>query len=79
GFAAAAVGVLLLCIVIGAHFLIASIRRPLAQARELAERIAAGDLRAAAQGQTQRADEFGDLLRSLQAMSESLSGMVQQV
>ncbi|KAA9176425.1 HAMP domain-containing protein, partial [Delftia sp. BR1] len=79
GFAAAAVGVLLLCIVIGAHFLIASIRRPLAQARELAERIAAGDLSAAAQGQTQRADEFGDLLRSLQAMSESLSGMVQQV
>ena len=79
GFAAAAVGVLLLCVVIGAHFLIASIRRPLAQARELAERIAAGDLSAAAQGQTQRADEFGDLLRSLQAMSESLSGMVQQV
>ncbi|APE50559.1 methyl-accepting chemotaxis protein [Delftia sp. HK171] len=79
GFAAAAVGLLLLGIVIGAHFLIASIRRPLAEASELAERIAAGDLSAGVQGQAQRADEFGDLLRSLQAMSESLSGMVQQV
>ncbi len=79
GFAAVAVGLLLLGIVIGAHFLIASIRRPLAEASELAERIAAGDLSAGAQGQAQRADEFGDLLRSLQAMSESLSGMVQQV
>ena len=78
-FAAVAVGILLLCIVIGAHFLIASIRRPLAQASALAERIAAGDLSTGTQGQAQRSDEFGDLLRSLQAMSESLSGMVQQV
>nr|WP_312373117.1 methyl-accepting chemotaxis protein [Delftia acidovorans] len=78
-FAAVAVGILLLCIVIGAHFLITSIRRPLAEASALAERIASGDLSTGAQGQAQRSDEFGDLLRSLQAMSESLSGMVQQV
>ncbi|CAB5658506.1 Ribose and galactose chemoreceptor protein [Delftia tsuruhatensis] len=79
GFAATAVGLLLLCIVVGAHFLIASIRRPLAQASALAERIAAGDLSGGGQALPQRGDEFGDLLRSLGTMGDALSGMVQQV
>jgi methyl-accepting chemotaxis protein len=77
-FAALAVGLLLLAIVVGAHYLIASIRRPLAQAGALADRIAQGDLAACDQA-VGRSDEFGDLLRSLQTMVESLSRLVRQV
>ncbi|WP_311222789.1 MULTISPECIES: methyl-accepting chemotaxis protein [unclassified Acidovorax] len=74
---AVALGVLLLAIVLGAHFLIGSIRRPLAQANDLASRIAGGDL--SLQDNVTRGDEFGDLLRSQYAMSGSLARVVQQV
>ncbi|MGL6205263.1 MAG: methyl-accepting chemotaxis protein, partial [Giesbergeria sp.] len=62
---------------LGAYFLIRSIQQPLAQAQTLAQRIAAGDL--SAQETVARGDEFGDLLRALYAMSESLGRMVHQV
>ncbi|KAB2895848.1 MAG: HAMP domain-containing protein, partial [Burkholderiaceae bacterium] len=75
--AAVAVGALLLGIVVGAYYLIGSIERPLAQANELASRIAGGDL--SARENVTRADEFGDLLRSLYAMCEALGHMVHQV
>jgi len=75
--AAGAVGALLLGIVVGAFYLIGSIERPLAQANELASRIAGGDL--SARENVTRADEFGDLLRSLYAMCEALGRMVHQV
>jgi methyl-accepting chemotaxis protein len=75
--AAVVVGLLLLGIVVGAYFLIGSIERPLAHANELAARIAQGDL--SAREDVTRGDEFGDLLRSLYAMCDALSGMVHQV
>ena len=75
--AAVAVGVLLLAIVAGAYYLIGHIQRPLAQANDLAAKIAAGDL--SEQGSVTRGDEFGDLLRSQYAMSDSLGRMVHQV
>jgi methyl-accepting chemotaxis protein len=75
--AAGAVLLLLVGIVVGAYVLIGSIERPLAQANELAARIAGGDL--SARENVVRADEFGDLLRSLYAMCEALSRMVHQV
>ncbi len=75
--AAVVVGLLILSIVVGAYFLIGSIQRPLAQARHLADCIAGGDL--SAREAVTRGDEFGDLLRSLYAMSEALSRMVLQV
>jgi methyl-accepting chemotaxis protein len=62
---------------LGAYFLIRSIQQPLAQAQTLAQRIAAGDL--SSQEAVVRGDEFGDLLRALYAMSESLGRMVHQV
>ena len=67
----------LLCIGLGAYYLIGSIQRPLAEAGALAQRIAGGDL--SAQENVTRSDEFGDLLRALYAMSESLVRMVHQV
>ena len=75
--AAAAVGLLVLALVVGAHALIRSIQLPLREANDLAARIAAGDL--SAQGNVTRSDEFGDLLRSLYAMSDALGSMVYQV
>lgn len=75
--AAVAVGLLLLAIIVGAHFLIGSIQRPLEQANGLAERIASGDLSQSVA--VTRGDEFGDLLRSLYAMSDALGRMVHQV
>ncbi len=75
--AAVAVGLLLLAIIVGAYYLIGSIQRPLAQAQGLAERIAGGDL--SQQESVTRGDEFGDLLRSLYAMSNALGRMVHQV
>ncbi len=75
--AGAAVGALLLAIIIGAYYLIRSIVQPLQQATTLAGRIAEGDL---SQRETiTRADEFGELLYSLYAMSDSLGRMVHQV
>ncbi len=67
----------ILAIGAGAFLLIRSIQRPLRQANELAAHIAAGDL--SQRADIQRQDEFGDLLRSLYAMSTSLAGTVQQV
>jgi methyl-accepting chemotaxis protein len=75
--AAVMVALVLLGIGVGAYFLIRSIEQPLAQAQTLAQRIAAGDL--SAQESVARGDEFGDLLRALYAMSESLGRMVHQV
>ena len=71
------VALLLLAILAGAALLIKSIRAPLAQANELASRIAKGDLSAVIK--VDRDDEFGDLMRSLAAMNESLGRMVHQV
>ena len=62
---------------VGAGFLIRSIQQPLVQANHLAERIAQGDLSAAVD--ESRADEFGDLMRSLSTMNRSLGRMVAQV
>jgi len=64
-------------ILIGAGRLIRSIRQPLVQANELASSIAKGDL--SMQIDTSRGDEFGELLKSLAAMNESLGRMVHQV
>ena len=75
--AAAAVGALLLAIIVGAFYLIRSISQPLEQANALAGRIAEGDL---SHSETvTRGDEFGELLRSLYIMSDSLGRMVHQV
>ena len=62
---------------VGAYFLIRNIQQPLMQAQTLAQRIADGDL--SAQESVARRDEFGDLLRALYGMSESLGRMVHQV
>lgn len=75
--ASIAVGVVLLVIILGAFYLIRSIAQPLRQASALAERIAQGDL--SHKATITRGDEFGDLLRSLYAMSDALAGMVYQV
>ncbi|WP_197904984.1 methyl-accepting chemotaxis protein [Acidovorax sp. 210-6] len=75
--AGAMVLALLICIGLGAYYLIGSIQRPLAEAGALAQRIAGGDL--SARETVTRTDEFGDLLRSLYAMSEALGQMVHQV
>ena len=74
---AAALGAVLLALVVGAAALIRSIQQPLAQANALAAQIASGDL--SAHAQVSRGDEFGELLRALYAMSHSLGRMVQQV
>ncbi len=65
------------CLLIGAGWLIRSIREPLVHANAFASRIAQGDL--SAQIDTSRGDEFGDLMKSLAAMNESLGRMVHQV
>ncbi len=75
--AAVAMTALLLAIIAGAYYLIGHIQQPLAQANDLAAKIAAGDL--SEQGSVTRGDEFGDLLRSQYAMSDSLGRMVHQV
>ncbi|WP_019375346.1 methyl-accepting chemotaxis protein, partial [Melaminivora alkalimesophila] len=73
------VALLVLGIVVGAHFLIRSIQRPLAQANAVAARIAGGDLRAQGDAGAARRDEFGELLASLEAMRAALARTVQQV
>src|SRR6218665_433863 len=70
-------GLLILLIIVGAHYLIGSMQRPLAQANALVERMAVGDL--SLQEPVTRGDEFGDLLRSLYTMSNALGRMVHQV
>jgi methyl-accepting chemotaxis protein len=61
----------------GTVWLVRSIRDPLDQANEIAARIAQGDLSALIS--TNREDEFGNLLRSLASMNDSLGRMVAQV
>ena len=61
----------------GTIWLVRSIRDPLDQANEIAARIAQGDL--SAEISTRRQDEFGNLLRSLATMNDSLGRMVTQV
>ncbi|NML46476.1 HAMP domain-containing protein [Ramlibacter sp. G-1-2-2] len=73
----AVVLLLLAGVVAGAAFLIRSIRRPLTQAVDMAAAIARGDL--TQRGDASRGDEFGDLMRALNAMSEALSRTVGQV
>ncbi len=70
--------VLILALLVGGAFgLIRSILIPLGQANALAARIAGGDL--SANMSVDRSDEFGDLIRSLLTMSQSLGRMVHQV
>ena len=70
-------GVMVLALLAGATLLIRSIRQPLAEANVIAARIAGGDL--SMRLEASRRDEFGDLLRSMSAMSDSLATMVRQV
>ncbi|MFT3858264.1 MAG: methyl-accepting chemotaxis protein [Aquabacterium sp.] len=74
-------GVMVLCVVggaiAGAGVLIRSIKRPLDEAISAAGRIAQGDL--TVRIQTERQDEFGQLMRSLHTMAEALSHLVTQV
>jgi len=69
--------VVVVLISVGTVWLVGSIRDPLNQANELAARIAQGDLSSGIS--TDREDEFGQLLRSLASMNESLGRMVAQV
>jgi len=69
--------VVLASVAFGAHVTIRSIREPLDEAVALAARIAAGDL--SSRVTVTRRDEFGALMKSLQAMNDSLHGMVKQV
>ena len=75
--AGVAITVMMACILVGAAFLIRSIKQPLLHANALASRIAQGDL--SAHVDESRADEFGDLMRSLGAMNRSLGRMVSEV
>ncbi|WP_168224718.1 methyl-accepting chemotaxis protein [Rhodoferax aquaticus] len=75
--AGGAIGLVMAGILIGAGFLIRSINRPLLQANALAAQIAQGDL--SANVDESRADEFGDLMRSLAVMNRSLGRMVSEV
>jgi methyl-accepting chemotaxis protein len=64
-------------ILVGAVFLIRSIKRPLLVANKLATCISQGDL--SSDVNESRADEFGDLMRSLAEMNRSLGRMVLEV
>ncbi|WP_180132608.1 methyl-accepting chemotaxis protein, partial [Rhodoferax sp. BLA1] len=64
-------------ILVGAAWLIRSIRQPLDTANDLAAKIAQGDL--SMRIDTTRGDEFGDLMKSLSSMNASLGTMVNQV
>ncbi|RUP25240.1 MAG: HAMP domain-containing protein [Curvibacter sp.] len=75
--AAVCIAIIVIAILWGAYGLIRSIVKPLAQANRLAARIAEGDLSTTLE--TDRQDEFGELLRSLVAMSQSLSQTVARV
>jgi methyl-accepting chemotaxis protein len=69
--------VIVVALLAGAYWLIRSIQQPLVQANDLAARIAEGDL--TTRLESSRKDEFGELLRSLMTMNNSLSEMVSQV
>ncbi len=75
--AGAALGVFLVTLLLGSAWLVRSIKRPLSDAMELADRISRGDL---SERSTQdRQDEFGALLSSMRAMSASLRTIVTEV
>jgi methyl-accepting chemotaxis protein len=74
---ALAIGLLVLVIVVGALFLIRSIREPLSQSLDVARRIKAGDLTATVS--VTRHDEFGELMHELNEMSGSLAALVGNV
>ena len=76
-WASAGLLALVVAVVLGANWLINSIRRPLQQANAMAERIAAGDL--STQVGVDRSDEFGQLLLSLRNMNQALGGMILEV
>ncbi|MFZ5528613.1 MAG: methyl-accepting chemotaxis protein [Pseudomonadota bacterium] len=65
------------CTMMGAYFLIRAIKQPLDQAIGIASRIAEGDL--STKIDTQRTDEFGQLMRALQTMTGSLARLVSEV
>jgi methyl-accepting chemotaxis protein len=67
----------LACTMVGAYFLIRAIKQPLDQAIGIASRIAEGDL--STRIDTQRTDEFGQLMRALQTMTGSLARLVSEV
>ncbi len=68
---------MVLGMVAGTAVMVRSIRAPLLDAVALADSIAAGDL--SQRPEVTRADEMGDLLRALLAMSKALSATVGQV
>ncbi|MBY0466551.1 MAG: HAMP domain-containing protein, partial [Burkholderiales bacterium] len=70
-------GIVVALVFTGTLWLVRSIRQPLDQANELAERIANGDLSATIDNN--RHDEFGRLLESLRHMNQSLVRMVSEV
>ena len=72
-----AIFVILGCVLLGAWWLIRSIRQPLDEANHLAARIAEGDL--SVRIDATRGDEFGTLMQSLSRMNEALARMVRQV
>jgi methyl-accepting chemotaxis protein len=69
--------VIVAAIFAGTTWLVRSIREPLAQANDLAARIAEGDLTHSVH--SDRTDEFGQLLHSLEAMNISLGRMVSEI
>jgi len=77
GTAAVLVLFVLIGIAIGAHYLIRSIKTPLQEAVTVASHIAQGDL--SVRVNTGYGDEFGELMRALQAMTHSLSTLVHDV
>ncbi|NBD19160.1 HAMP domain-containing protein [Aquabacterium fontiphilum] len=77
GTAALMVLCVMVAVAVGAHFLIRSIKQPLAEAIEAASRIASGDLRVNITAHRQ--DELGQLMTAMQGMAQSLSRLVQDV
>ena len=71
------VGIIALVVLVVAYRLIRSITEPLHEANALAARIVAQDL--SGHVDSDRHDEFGDLMRALGAMNMSLGNMVRQV
>ncbi len=70
-------GVIVVIIFLGTTWLVRSIREPLTMANDLAARIAEGDLTHSVH--SDRTDEFGMLLHSLEAMNISLGRMVSEI
>ncbi len=77
GLAAVMVLMVLMGVSIGAVFLIRSIRNPLQEAVTVATHIAQGDL--SVRINTSYQNEFGELMRALQTMTQSLSTLVHDV